>query len=232
MTAIVRSALLAAVALVAAGAEARIYGFIDAKGVLHVTNLRQEDRRYVVYLDEERGRKGSAAAKSGRRQQDAGATASQQGRRRAYQERIAEAAVALRMDSALLHAVVAAESGYDPRARSGKGAMGLMQLMPETARRYCVDDPYDPVQNLRGGSLYLNDLLRRYDNDLTLALAAYNAGEGAVARHGNRIPPYAETRDYVPRVLALYARYRKEAEGAPRREAAPPPAFRAGTCGG
>lgn len=103
----------------------------------------------------------------------------------------------------LLHAVIAVESGFDARAVSRKGAQGLMQLMPATARRFGVSDPFDPRQNVAGGAAYLKWLLDKFDGKLTLALAAYNAGEEAVVRAGNRIPPYDETRAYVPRVLAL-----------------------------
>ncbi len=106
----------------------------------------------------------------------------------------------------LLHAVIAAESGYDARAVSREGAVGLMQLMPATARRFGVVDAFDPQQNVSGGAAYLKWLLDRFDGDLELTLAAYNAGEGAVARAGNRVPPYAETRAYVPRVLDLMRR--------------------------
>ena len=109
-----------------------------------------------------------------------------------------------RLPAALLHAVVKAESAYDPDALSRKGARGLMQLMPETAKAYGVSDAWDPQQNLRGGARYLNRLIEMFDQDLTLALAAYNAGENAVKRHGNRIPPYPETRTYVERVLDFY----------------------------
>jgi soluble lytic murein transglycosylase-like protein len=101
----------------------------------------------------------------------------------------------------LLHAVIAVESGYDARAVSSKGALGLMQLMPATARRFGVADAFDPQQNLAGGAAYLKWLLDRFGGDLELTLAAYNAGEGAVARAGHRVPPFAETRAYVPRVL-------------------------------
>ncbi len=118
------------------------------------------------------------------------------------------------LDPLLLHALVAVESGYDARARSPKGALGLMQLMPETARRYRVRDLLDPAQNVAGGTAYLRDLLERFEGELPLALAAYNAGEAAVLRHGRRIPPYAETRDYVPRVIALYEQLRREREDA------------------
>lgn len=106
----------------------------------------------------------------------------------------------------LLHAVIAVESGYDVLATSDKGALGLMQLMPQTARRFGVADPLDPAQNVAGGAAYLKFLLGLFNNDVSLALAAYNAGEGAVIKAGYRIPPYAETRAYVPRVLARLRR--------------------------
>lgn len=118
------------------------------------------------------------------------------------------------LDPALVHALVDVESGHDARARSPKGALGLMQLMPETARRYGIRDPLDPAQNAAAGTAYLRDLLRLFGGDLALALAAYNAGEAAVLRHGGRIPPFAETRAYVPKVLARYQRFRREAEAA------------------
>lgn len=118
------------------------------------------------------------------------------------------------LDDALLHAVILAESRFDPGAVSKKGAVGLMQLMPETAARYGVVDAYDPAQNLDGGARYLRDLLGMFGHDLSLALAAYNAGEKAVLRYGNRIPPIRETMNYVPRVLGFYRRY--VAKSAPR----------------
>jgi soluble lytic murein transglycosylase-like protein len=102
------------------------------------------------------------------------------------------------IDPSLVRAVVEVESAYVPTARSRKGAMGLMQLMPATAKRYAVDDPFDPEENLEAGIRHLRDLLDRYE--VSLALAAYNAGEGAVLRYGG-VPPFQETRDYVARVL-------------------------------
>ena len=108
------------------------------------------------------------------------------------------------LNPALLHAVVKAESGYNPNALSPKGASGIMQLMPGTARRYGVANIWDAQQNLDGGARYLKDLLSLFHNDLRLAIAGYNAGENAVIRAGNRIPPYAETQTYVGRVVQSY----------------------------
>lgn len=109
------------------------------------------------------------------------------------------------LDPALVMAVIQAESSFNPKARSPKGAKGLMQLMPGTARRFGVSDIWDPLKNLNGGMAYLRWLLDHFDGDLTLALAGYNAGEHAVERYQG-VPPYAETRLYVRRVSALMKR--------------------------
>jgi soluble lytic murein transglycosylase-like protein len=106
------------------------------------------------------------------------------------------------VDAKLVRALVQVESAYQPRARSPKGAMGLMQLMPATARQYGVADPYDPTSNIEAGIKHLKSLLQRFPKSVALALAAYNAGEAAVLRF-NAIPPYAETRNYVSRILSL-----------------------------
>lgn len=119
---------------------------------------------------------------------------------------IGTAAAATGLEPALIRAVIATESAFDPSAVSPKGAQGLMQLMPATARELGVDDVWDPMQNIRGGARHLARLVQRY-GELPLALAAYNAGEGAVDRHGG-IPPYRETQDYVIRVLDRFHRYR------------------------
>ncbi len=123
---------------------------------------------------------------------------------RQFAVEIAAAAQASQLEPALLHAVVEIESGYNAKAVSPKGALGLMQLMPETARRYGVKDPLDAAQNTRGGARLLRDLLDLFSGNKELALAAYNAGSSAVLKHGRRIPPYPETSRYVPAVLKSY----------------------------
>lgn len=108
----------------------------------------------------------------------------------------------------LVQAVVAAESAYDANAVSRTGAVGLMQLMPETARRYGVNNPLNPIANLTAGTHYLSDLLHEFHNNLLLALAAYNAGEKTVKQYGNKVPPFDETRRYISKVMDYYRQFR------------------------
>ncbi|HLF96618.1 MAG TPA: lytic transglycosylase domain-containing protein [Methylococcaceae bacterium] len=122
-----------------------------------------------------------------------------------YEPLISAAASRYGLDTGLLHAVIHAESAYNPGAVSPKGAVGLMQLMPGTASRYGVADRRNPSENVDGGAHYLRDLLDMFRNT-RLAVAAYNAGEGAVIKHGLRIPPFPETQQYVSRVMGLYGR--------------------------
>ncbi len=126
-----------------------------------------------------------------------------------YTPMIDDVAERTRLYPELLHAVVRAESSYNPHAVSRAGAVGLMQLMPETARRFGVTNSLDPRSNLEGGARYLRHLLNKFSNNLKLALAAYNAGENAVKKYGNKIPPYPETRQYVKKVIAFYKQNRK-----------------------
>ncbi len=122
---------------------------------------------------------------------------------------VEEASRAHGVDAALVHAVILAESSYDPAAKSPAGAAGLMQLMPLTAKQYGVKDIFDPRQNIRAGVQVLADLLRRFNGNVEVALAAYNAGITAVTRAGNRIPPVPETQAYVPKVIDNYRRFRE-----------------------
>jgi soluble lytic murein transglycosylase-like protein len=121
-----------------------------------------------------------------------------------FAELIKQAAYRYNVDAKLVHAVIQTESAYNSAAQSPKGAVGLMQLMPGTARRFGVTDRNDPDQNVDGGTRYLKHLINMFNPNLDLAVAAYNAGENAVIRYNNSIPPYPETQNYVKQVLALY----------------------------
>jgi soluble lytic murein transglycosylase-like protein len=127
-----------------------------------------------------------------------------------FESMIEQASAKYKVPARLIEAVIKAESGYNPKAISSAGAEGLMQLMPGTARSLGVSNPLDPAQNIDGGTHFLRDLLDRYDGDLTKAVAAYNAGPGAVDRYGG-IPPYRETQTYVQRVLGYYSTLSREA---------------------
>ena len=113
------------------------------------------------------------------------------------------------VDPLLVRAIIRVESNFDPKAVSPKGAVGLMQLMPETAMRYGVENRFDATQNIDGGVRYMRDLMAMFNGNLSLALAAYNAGEGAVLKYGRRIPPYPETQQYVVGVRSYYNQFRR-----------------------
>lgn len=121
-----------------------------------------------------------------------------------YTPLIAKAAAKYQIDARLLHAVIQTESAYDVKAVSSAGAVGLMQLMPATAKRYGVGNRENAAQNIDGGAHYIRDLFKMFDSNLNLVLASYNAGEGAVKKYNNTIPPYPETQGYVKKVLRLY----------------------------
>ena len=193
--------LLACLCLASNEAHSDIYSFTDAGGLQHFSNV-PADARYVLAWRTEQP---VTAAKSAVLRSHSFDRLHQ----KQYAPAIKRAAKTCRLDPALLHAVIAAESGYDANAVSDKGAMGLMQLMPETAKRYGATDPFNPDQNIRAGAQYLNSLLQLFGNDLHLALAAYNSGEGNVVKYGKRIPPFPETVAYVPKVMGLYRKYRR-----------------------
>lgn len=180
-------------------AQADVYAFVDAAGTTHFSD-NPSDARYQLVLrvapdTDAQTLDGNASKLS----QAASATTPH-----AYAQEVADAAQSSQVEAALLHAVIAVESNYNPRAVSRKGAQGLMQLMPATARAMGVRDPLNAMQNIRGGAQYLRLLLDRFANNKSLALAAYNAGAGAVLAYGGQIPPFAETRSYVPAVLLRY----------------------------
>ena len=188
-------AAAAVAACVAVPASADIYSFKDERGVVHFTNIKGIDSRYRLVRRED----GSPI----KGYSDKVYVPSQEDIQR-YSSIIQTASKAYGVEPSLVHAVISAESAYNQYAVSRTGAMGLMQLMPDTARRYGVQNMMDPKENIHGGVRYLADLLTMFKGRIDLAVAAYNAGENAVIRYGLTIPPYAETRHYVPRVLGFY----------------------------
>ena len=177
--------------------SADVYRYIDEQGTVHFTNV-PDQRKFKLWFREKR-----VILKPG--------LGSGQ-----YDDLITGAAARHQVDEALIKAVIRAESNFNHRAVSPKGARGLMQLMPETASILDVKDSFEPGSNIDGGVRYLRYLINAYSGQLSLALAAYNAGEKSVARYGG-IPPYTETRLYVRRVLDLYDRYRNETAAASRK---------------
>ena len=178
-----------------------IYTYTSADGTVHFTNLPGGDPRYRLYLRSRDGKRRSAG--SAVPPSDTSAE-----RFTRYDESIREAATLYQIPEELVRAVIKVESDYDPRAVSRAGALGLMQLMPETAERMQVRDVMDPRENVLGGVRYLRVLANLFNGDIQLTLAGYNAGENAVVRYRG-IPPYEETEDYVVRVLGYYRRYRE-----------------------
>jgi soluble lytic murein transglycosylase-like protein len=179
---------------IAAPVQAQIYSWRDANGHLVLSNRKPADdvqvKSYAVpTAPTVRTTRWAAAERS-----------------RTYDELIAEHAQLNSVRPDLVRAVMQVESAFNPTARSPKGALGLMQLMPATIRQYNVHNPFDPADNVRAGVAYLRDLLDRYENNEELALAAYNAGPGAVDKYGEAVPPYRETRNYVAQINRMAAR--------------------------
>jgi soluble lytic murein transglycosylase-like protein len=173
-------------------ARADIFKYVDDEGVLHLTNVPSiPNAKYVLVLKEKRilFRHNIDINK--------------------YDQLILMACNKHKIDPALIKAVIKAESNFNHQAVSPVGAQGLMQLMPATASQLQVEDAFHPEKNIEGGVRYLRYLLTLYHGNLTLALAAYNAGERAVAKHHNQVPPYRETQNYVKRVLSFYNSFSK-----------------------
>jgi len=185
----ITAALLTAMLFILSGAQAHadIYRYQDENGVWHFTNINS-DRRYRLYI-RVRDEDPSVFIKK-------------------YDLIIEQASDTFGIDSSLIKAVIKAESGFDHKATSSKGAQGLMQLMPKTATDMEVRDPYEPEQNIFGGVRYLSDLLGRYNNNMERALAAYNAGPENVEAYKG-VPPFPETETFIKRVLDYYDTYKK-----------------------
>jgi len=173
-------------------APADIYRYIDEDGTIHLTNVPMANNvKYVLIMKEKPVHFAVAVGKDIKK----------------YDHLIEKAAGKYKVSPALIKAVIKAESNFNHKAVSPVGAQGLMQLMPKTASYLKVEDSFEPENNIEGGVRYLRYLLNLYQNDLHLALAAYNAGEGAVSRYNNTIPPYRETQTYVQRVISYFNRY-------------------------
>lgn len=170
------------------GAVADIYKFIDSRGVVHFTNVPTSSD-YKLYIREEP--KEVASTPDAER----------------YDKIIMAAQKKHGVEFSLIKAVIKVESDFNPKAVSRRGAKGLMQIVPGNFESLLVKDPFNPAQNIMGGTLYLSQLLERYENKLPLVLAAYNAGPNAVDKY-KRIPPYAETQNYVKKVMKTYSWYK------------------------
>ncbi len=171
--------------------HADIYMYIDDNGVMHFTNAPTSNQHeYKVYIKERTSISNRFQATD------------------KYDKLISNASKEFNVDSRLLKAMIKAESDFDPRAISTKGAMGLMQIMPENFKMLNLENPFDPWQNIRAGAQYFKKLYKRFNGKLALSLAAYNAGPTAVDRYKS-IPPYQETEEYVRRVLRYYRTFKQ-----------------------
>ena len=215
-------ALACALCLVSLPARADVWGYVDERGVAHFANEKLDDRYEIFY----KGGESFDTSKTPNQASDTPRPVSVptvpaklmaffnvSPNYQAIKRHLHDASNTYKVDYELLQALIAAESGFDPSAVSPKGAIGLMQLMPDTARRYGVESDKkmalekkltDPKINVRAGTRYLRDLINMFPGRLDLALASYNAGEGAVQRAGNKIPNYKETQNYVKTVMQLY----------------------------
>jgi soluble lytic murein transglycosylase-like protein len=224
------ASLVLVAAVLAAPARAEVWGYVDAKGVAHFASEKL-DERYELFF---RGGESFDTAEGVQTPRAVSVPSRSNSKLLAYfdispsykqvKHHLREASREHGIELELLQALIATESGFDPAAVSPKGAVGLMQIMPATAERYGVTadrkSPVarkltDPRTNIRAGALYLRDLIRMFPGQLELALAAYNAGEGAVLRAGNRIPNFKETQNYVKTVMQLYGMLKPPMAAAP-----------------
>ena len=198
--------LVVALGAAASVCRADIYAYTDRAGTTHFTD-HPNDPRYKLILR-------TPVETTAQQSADAKRASAWLARSVEYDAVIGRAADAAKVRPELVRAVIVVESGFNPRAISRRGAVGLMQLLPATARRYGAFNAFDPEQNILAGAYYLADLIARYGSEkLELVLAAYNAGENAVEKYGRRIPPYKETQVYVPNVLKMYHALRAQSVG-------------------
>lgn len=195
---IVFAILLAGSLLSAQPSSAAIYRYKDENGVVHFTNC-PKDSRYKIFI----GRDPEA------RRESLPFSSSLKKSHNLYDHWIEDCSQRFQIEFALIKAVIRAESGFNAHAVSKKGAKGLMQLMPETAKRMKVTDAFNPQENIEGGVRYLKHLFSLFENDLKLSLAAYNAGENLVAQL-RAVPSYPETKDYIKKVLKFYESYKEQ----------------------
>ena len=176
---------------IASSGGADIYMYIDANGVMHFTNApTASDREYKVFIRERQSRSKPFYSTD------------------KYDDIITDASDQYGVDSRLVKAIIKAESDFNPRAVSRKGAMGLMQIMPENFQHLQIENPFDPRENIMGGTRYFKYLYDRFEGQLALSLAAYNAGPTTVDNYNKSIPPYRETEQYIERVLKYYYNYK------------------------
>jgi soluble lytic murein transglycosylase-like protein len=183
--AILVASLLSLIGLSSASAD--IYRYVDENGVMHFTNAPTSSK-FKLFMRERKIFISKLDSKQ-------------------FDPIIADASKKYGLEAPLIKAVIKAESDFDPNAISHKGARGLMQIMPMNYRLLNVENPFDPHQSIDAGARYLRDMMDRYNGKLNLSLAAYNAGPGAVDRHGG-VPPYQETEEYIERVMRYYERYK------------------------
>lgn len=193
-----------------ASSYAEIYAFVDADGKLVVSD-RRDDSRFTPFDPKKNYQRIDLA----RSVPTSNSRIDIHAHDYRFSPMIAAIADEVGVNGNLLHAVIQVESAYDPTATSNRDAKGLMQLIPATAERFGVGNVYDPESNIRGGARYLRNLLERFDNDLKLTLAAYNAGEGTVQKYKNTIPPYPETQAYVEKVLEVLEKRRQRDRNSP-----------------
>ncbi len=193
---ILRVLIIAIACLLPVAGFCGIYGYVDEEGVYHFTNIRPANKNYRVVVAEK----------------EAPLTVSGMGSSN-YDNLILQHSKNHGMDPSLVKAVVKAESNFNPNAVSHKGAQGLMQLMPDTARLMNVDNPFDPDENIKGGTMYLKHLDNTFQGNLELMLAAYNAGPQKVIRNNMSVPPIEETRTFIKRVIHYYNKLKNANEG-------------------